>query len=275
MNFKRIFTGSLCNNNCIFCFNTKKKDKHKEEIKTELKKLKINNLSLYGGEVTIRKDFFELIHYAKELKFKKIRIETNARIFASKEFCQKTIDAGVTEFLVSLHGFCKEQHEFITRTPESFKQTMKGISNLINLEQSVSANTVIVKPNYRNLPKIVSAFTKLKIKDINLNFVNPLGKAFENFESSVPRYSMAAPYLARTIDKCVQRNIKISLSSVPPCIMTGYENNINNTIPNEKAIRFRKCQDCQFKNKCSGFWKNYITKYGINELNKKNIEKIK
>ncbi len=269
MNFKSIFTGPLCNNNCIFCFNDKKKrNKSNGQIKNELNKLKENNLNLsfYGGEITIRDDFFDLTHSAKELNFQNIRIETNARIFASKEFCQKTIDAGVTEFSVSLHGFCGEQHDYITRTPHSFKQTTRGIKNLISLDQKVSANIVIVKPNFRDLSKILRALELLKIKHVNFQFVNPEGNAFENFESIVPLYTLAAPFISKVINQSIEKNIKTTVSSIPYCFIPGYEKYLHKNIFHEESIKFEKCENCYFNNRCNGIWKNYIEKAGEREF---------
>lgn len=268
MDFYKIRTGYLCNNNCIFCYYKKKHNKCSDDIEKELLKIKkkTKNISFCGGEVTIRKDFFELIKCANKLEFKNIRIETNSRIFASIEFCKKTIDSGATEFLVSLHGFCSEQHDFLTKTQKSFSQTIKGIKNLINLEQKVSANIVITKPNYRNLSKIISLLDTLKIKKINLEFVNPLEDALENFEQVVPHYKIAAPYISKAIDKGIEKNIKVALSSVPFCILPGYEEHIKNNNFEGKSAKFKKCRTCQFENKCSGVSDKYIEKLGKREF---------
>mgnify|MGYP000103156041 CR=1 FL=1 len=161
-----IKTGFLCNNNCKFCVQAGSKcegNRSFEEIENNLKECRerCDQVVLTGGEVTIRKDFFEIVKLAKDLGYKEIQVQTNGRMFSDFDFCKKAISSGVTHFAPSIHGFCAEQHDYLTESEGSFSQTVLGILNLKKLGQSVAVNTVIVKSNYVDLPKIASLLVKL------------------------------------------------------------------------------------------------------------------
>ena len=119
-----IKTGFLCNNNCEFCVqahNKLKGNRSLAEIKADLddSRQRCTGVVFTGGEVTIREDFFELVKHAKMLNYKVIQIQSNGRMFSSLDFCKKAIEAGATEFSPALHGYCAEQHDFLTAANSS------------------------------------------------------------------------------------------------------------------------------------------------------------
>ena len=74
-----IKTGFLCNNNCKFCVQAGSKcegNRSFEEIENNLKECRerCDQVVLTGGEVTIRKDFFEIVKLAKDLGYKEIQV---------------------------------------------------------------------------------------------------------------------------------------------------------------------------------------------------------
>ncbi|MCK5025084.1 MAG: radical SAM protein, partial [Nanoarchaeota archaeon] len=169
-------TGFLCNNNCRFCVqahNKLKGNRGFEEIKKDLidSRKRCNGVVFTGGEVTIREDFFDIVRLAKELKYEIIQIQTNGRMFASLDFCKKAIEAGATEFSPALHGYCKEQHDYLTRSAGSFMQTVKGIKHLKSLGAYVLTNTVVVKSNYATMPELAQVFVKLGVDQFQFAFV--------------------------------------------------------------------------------------------------------
>jgi MoaA/NifB/PqqE/SkfB family radical SAM enzyme len=93
-----IKTGFVCNNNCLFCVQADNKcsgNRTFEEIKKDLidSKKRCDGVVLTGGEVTIRKDFFEIVALAKELGYKTIQVQSNGRILSSMEFCKREYPA--------------------------------------------------------------------------------------------------------------------------------------------------------------------------------------
>jgi len=208
MNYPEIVinTGYLCNNFCKFCPYPEEKLRQKENksfqaIISELEKAKKKTkfIIFTGGEPTIRKDFFDLIEKAKNLKFKTIGIKSNGRIFSYKDFCQKTVKAGGNLFIISLHGHLKELHDWLTSSPGSFEQTIQGIRNLKLLGKTVISETIITKSNYPHLPKIAELLIKLGVDRLQFKFPKPIGIARENSKSIIPKTPLVQPYLQEAL----------------------------------------------------------------------------
>lgn len=287
-----IKTGFICNNNCLFCVQADNKlngNRSLDEIKKDLADSveRCEGVVLTGGEVTIRDDFFEIVEYAKELGYKTIQIQTNGRMFSSLDFCKKAIEAGATEFSPALHGYCKEQHDFLTRASGSFSQTVKGIKNLKSLGQYVLTNTVVVKPNYRNLPKIAKLLVKLDVDQFQFAFVHPMGNALKNFDSIVPPISLAEPYIHKGLQIGIDAGKKVMAEAMPYCLMKGYEdyvaekvipeteikgaehqntNNFTNERQTKGKTKFEQCDECVHNKICEGPWREYPEKRGDDEF---------
>jgi MoaA/NifB/PqqE/SkfB family radical SAM enzyme len=281
-----------CNNHCLFCVQGKKReqirDKTLQEIRQEMRQAikDCQSIVLTGGEPTIRPDFLEIVRYAKKVGFSTIQIQTNGRMFAYREFCEKTIKAGANEFSPALHGHVAELHDYLTAAKGSFEQTTKGIQNLKKLGQKVVTNTVVTKSNYRNLPEIAKLLYDLGVDQYQFAFVHPTGSAFSNFESIVPRMTLIEPYIKRGLDIGIEKKRSAMTEAIPYCFMKGYENYIaENIIPETKIFDFRKivedftetrraegkakgpnCKICLYNEICEGPWREYPEKLGWEEF---------
>lgn len=284
--------GFLCNNNCLFCVQGDAKKKigspSAAEIKRTLKQASRDcRIAVFtGGEPTIRNDIMELVAFAKKLKFPIIQIQSNGRMFASKNFCKKIISAGANEFALALHGHIRQLHDYLTGSPNSFRQICLGIENLKSLGQPVLMNTVVVKSNYRHLPAIAKLLIGLEVDQFQFAFVHPLGSAAKNFDSIVPRKSLAIPYLKKALDIGRYFNKKAMTEAVPACFLEGYEDcisesvmpamkifEIDRIIPNFTKVRIAEakakginCPKCKYFKTCEGPWKEYPKKFGWDEF---------
>ena len=286
-----IKTGFLCNNNCLFCVQAHKKkhgNRSTEEIKLDLKNSRktCDDVVFTGGEITLRKDILELISYAKNLDFKRIQIQTNARMFAYKLFCKDVIKAGANEFSPALHGHIPEIHDYLTGSKGSFSQTVQAIKNLRELEQYILTNTVVTKANYRYLPKLANLLVKLKVNQFQFAFPHAVGNAEKNFDQIVPFVSMAAPYIHKGLEVGIDADIKVMAEAMPYCMMQGYEKHVSEKfIPpgeimdiNERCsdwglfrkkigkVKFPQCKICRYDNICEGPWKEYPERRGSDEF---------
>lgn len=294
-----IKTGFLCNNNCLFCVqadNKLKGNRSFEDIKSDLEdsKDRCDGVVFTGGEVTIRDDFFDLVKLAKNLGYKRIQIQTNGRMFSSIEFCKKTIEAGATEFSPALHGYCREQHDYLTKANGAFNQVVKGIMNLKSLGMKIITNTVVVKSNYVDIPKIAQLLVKLNVDQFQFAFVHPIGNAYDNFEAIVPRVSLVAPYIHKALKMGYNAGKIVMAEAMPYCTMIGYEQFISEQFIPETEIRgakhqntesytnqrivygkskFKQCIECIKNDICEGPWKEYPEKYGNEEFQPIKINK--
>lgn len=299
--------GFRCNNNCIFCAQSHKRNlgnRTTEELKERLKKGRedgYNELVFTGGEPTIRKDILELVRFAKDLGYELIQIQTNGRMLSYKDFARKLIDAGVTEVSPALHGHDKKMHESHTRCSDSFEQTLQGIKNLVELGCPVLTNSVITKINYKNLPELVELLTGLNVDQFQLAFVHPVGNAYKYFDKVVPKMTEVKPYIIKAMETGKKRGYGPGMSMVeafPPCLMEGYENfcselympvhsgvmDLDHDIEDFEKWRkesgkrkFPQCKGCRYDSICEGPWKEYPERFGSVEfisVNTKQYEKF-
>ena len=285
-----IKTGFLCNNNCLFCVQGHKKkfgDKSTTELKSILDKAaKDCEIAVFtGGEPTIRQDIFELVRYAKKLGFKTIQIQSNGRMFAYSDFCQKMIAAGANEFALALHGHTAELHNYLTQA-ESFQQTVSGIRNLKELNQVVITNTVITKSNYRHLPEITKLLLSLEVDQVQLAFVHAIGAAEKNFDKVVSRMSLVVPYIEKSLVIGEKMKKNVMIEGIPVCFLEKYKECISEyVIPDTKIFdlgitiddykksrlvegksRGLACKKCKYFNQCEGSWREYPEKFGWDEF---------
>ena len=249
--------GYSCNNNCRYCLHTKKRELNRStaECKKLLKEERKyrNLLILSGGEPTIRKDFFELIAYARNLSYEWIQLKTNGRIFFYHEFAKKIVyilcnnpvskiyrsfndeygynygSLGIFEFNIPLYSHLPEVHDSITRIRGSFKQTVKGIRNLKKLNQIILITIPILNENYKDLIEIIKFASLLDVEQITLNFTR-----INNQITTKPRLSVIKSYIMDLLEKSSKnirnKNYKDALKlksifceNIPPCNIVGYE----------------------------------------------------
>ena len=285
--------GYACSNDCKFCVVADKRkygNKSTEEIKRELKSSfdeGRREVVLTGGEVTIRKDIFDIISCAKEIGYCNIQIQTNGRRFSSFDFAKKMVLSGMTEFAPALHGPNAKIHDELTQRKGSWRQTVLGIHNVKQrLKIRTVANTVITKTNYKHLPQIASLMVKLQVDQFQFAFVHILGNAHKYHKAIVPRISEAAPYIKRALDIGIKAGRRVFAEAVPFCLMRGYENYLSeNIIPptqikevgwqiddfetvrrNESKKKFVQCVECACFAACEGPWKEYPELFGEKEF---------
>lgn len=285
-------TNFNCNNQCRFCVQGNKRDlyppKTTKEIKNILKQSRMTHEGVVftGGEVTIREDIIELVKFARLLGYRLIQIQSNGRMFCYEKFCDKIIAAGANQFSPALHGHIPALHDFLTRSKGSFLQTLTGIKNLKKRKQDVIINCVVTKPNYRNLPDIARLLVQCRVDQYQFAFVHAGGRAGENFDSIVPRKSLAVPFIKKGLDIGIKAGVKVMVEAVPFCLMQGYEDYIaEKYIPSTKIYDagsvvddfalVRKsegkskgplCRKCSHYNICEGPWKEYPQQFGWDEF---------
>jgi MoaA/NifB/PqqE/SkfB family radical SAM enzyme len=286
-----------CNNLCRFCIQGKRRynlfseniikhtplNKSEKEIKEILKKEKMsyNNLSFTGGEPTIDKNLIDYIKYAKKLNYKKIYIQTNGRILAYEKYCLELINAGANFFNILLLGSNSEIHDYLTQSPDSFNQTIKGIKNLIKLNQEFLINVVITKKNYKDIPDMIKKAINLKIKNITFIFMKINNESDRNESKMIniiPRYYQVKKYLKDALVIGTKNGIEIKIQDVPYCILNNYEKYLINDNYEEKltsfdtSTTFKKknkslnCKKCVYFELCEGPYKDYTEIFGWKEF---------
>lgn len=284
--------GYSCNNLCRHCLQGDKRRKNPDKNTDTVKKILSDSFSegfkevvFTGGEPTIRKDLPELVYFAKDLGFEAIQIQTNGRMFASKSFTETMVNAGMTQLSPALNGHTGEVHDYISRVPGSWKQTVSGILNVSEYDVIIASNSVVSKPNYRFLVNLAEVLVKLGVSQYQLAFQHPAGRSYGNFDSIVPYMSLSAPFIHKGLDVGIDVGIQVMAEALPYCHMDGYERQVGELFSPSGTVydltvqhdfkkwrvalgkwKGEKCKECCFFRICEGPWKEYVEKRGGDEF---------
>ncbi|MEE8142984.1 MAG: radical SAM protein [Planctomycetota bacterium] len=198
-----------CNFRCVMCYLVEFRSpgelstEEYQRVMDQLAEMGCLFLTLTGGEVLVRKDFFELARYAREKRFA-LRIFTNGLLIDDKAADQlRDIQPLSTE--VSLYGMSDETYAAVTGRPGRYARVIQAIRRLRERDLSVIIKTPVIQQNYHDLDAM-HAFAKeigasfkanpnITPKD-NGDFA-PLAHALndEQLEEYYRRYTTALPEL--------------------------------------------------------------------------------
>jgi hypothetical protein len=82
-----------------------------------------------SGEPTTNPALPRWVKIARDQGVRRVSVMTNARALSSEPYLRKLLAAGMSRFYVSIHGHTAKLHEGLTRTPDSFDQTVAGIES--------------------------------------------------------------------------------------------------------------------------------------------------
>ncbi|HUM80242.1 MAG TPA: radical SAM protein [Methanothrix sp.] len=209
-----------CNNNCSHCYNKYLTDKslksdltNKKNALRDIKKTGTKIINYTGGEPTLFNELIELINYGKHLGFYQT-INTNARRI-TKSYAIRLKNAGISRARVSLCGSNSNLHETQTRTEGSWKETLAGISALLDSEIDVTVNLTLTKKNYLDL-KNTARLSKSIGADFSISRFVPTSESSESLSCQLERDNLE--YILYCIKELKTEGIDINLSApIPFC----------------------------------------------------------
>ena len=157
-----------CNERCVHCYLDH--DDHGEmttaEIKHLLKEMAeagVFILTLSGGEIFLRKDFFELLEYARrDLQFC-VKLKTNALLIRERE-AARIRDLGVESIQISIYSHRPEVHDAITLVPGSLKRSIDAARFLKSQGLRVIFANVLMTQNMADYPGVRALAAELGIE---------------------------------------------------------------------------------------------------------------
>ncbi|MEM4267391.1 MAG: radical SAM protein [Candidatus Woesearchaeota archaeon] len=270
-----------CNNRCISCiaepYLRKLKDSSTSQIKKILSEFSSTTsaIDINGGEPTLRSDFLHLVDFLRQRYPKAhLNILTNGRLFFYEDYVKrlKKVLPKSHMLLVTLYGQNARVHDAITRTPNSFRQTKKGIVNLVNNGLNVEVRVVVNRLNFRYLPDI----STMAVNDISslsrFVFINlkVIGDAYINRKFVFVKTSEIQPYLKKALDVLEGTSLyyKTRLFHFPFCIVERrhWDCVEGVTVPLSEIHFKSSCNLCKMRSKCSGIWKSYAEIAGTKEF---------
>jgi AdoMet-dependent heme synthase len=158
-----------CNERCVHCYLDHDGDGEMTtaEIKEVIRQLAESGtffLSISGGEPLLRRDFFEILEYARALRFN-VKLKTNAVMIGPKEAIRLR-ELGVEQVQISVYSNRPEVHDAITKLPGSLKRTLDAIRRLTAHGLKVSITNVLMNQNVGDAKAV-----RLLAKELGVGFV--------------------------------------------------------------------------------------------------------
>ena len=270
-----------CNDNCISCINnteviSKIPDPPLEQIKRVIDSIDPENdyFGVGGGEPTLRKEFFQILEYARKRHPNLyIFITTNGRMFSYKKFAKKLADLKLGNFrvAVALYGHNSKIHESITRTKGSFEQTVRGIKNLLYFGIRTEVRTIINRINYKYMEEIAEFAVKEFPTLDRFIFINMkiTGNAYINRDKVLVKISKVIPYVEKAVKILRKVKIQTRLYHFPLCIIPKHlwdlAKGVTKAEINELTF-VEECKKCKMKKECPMIWKSYVALVGDKEF---------
>lgn len=244
-----------------------------ERIKRLKSKATSNDaIILTGGEPTLHPRFLDVLKFVrKTFPKQEIRILTNGRRFVYKDFTEAVLKIDNLNLAVSLYGPTSKIHNAITRTKNSFEQTVGGLSNILAQRkgnQSVEIRTVISKLSYRYLDQILSLI-KIYFSSVDrviLIFIEHEGQAIKHSKNVNLSYFQVKPYLEK-IYSFFSFLKEVRLYHFPLCSLDSkFWPFVWRTLPDKEVTFIPSCGQCQYKKYCLGIHKDYLDKIKSGEF---------
>lgn len=234
-----IDVGRKCNINCRFCYHHHLGDLRKQTYRPvdDLKKdidsgiARGNNyFDFTGGEPSLHPQIIDLIKYGLSKNVKSCLI-TNG--LAGHKTYQDIIDAGIDDFLISIHGI-ENTHDYLIDFKDGFKKQERTIKQILDNQINLRFNTVINRYNQLQLldmSKYMARFNPYIVNFINMNLHHKWRGDIAG-KDIIANINLVEPILNESINYLEDRNIKVNVRYYPMCRIAkeNYKNICNYTL---------------------------------------------
>lgn len=153
-----------CNERCVHCYLDH--DDHGEMTTAEIKNLLddmaaagVFFLTISGGEILMRRDFFEILEHAHARTFC-IKLKTNGIMIREAEVARIRA-LGVESVQISVYSHRPETHDAITKVPGSLQRSIDAIRLLRDQGIHVDMANVLMIHNARDYPGVKALAAEL------------------------------------------------------------------------------------------------------------------
>ena len=231
-----LYVGKKCNAECRFCYYLS--EIHSENISFEAilqalelyKKNGIKSLDITGGEPTIHKDIIKIVETAVQMGFVDIAVISNGITLQNEDFVKKLVKAGVSTFVLSIHGHTAEIHDQMSGRKGSFDALMKAMDIMNRNYIPFAVNTVVTVNNCQHLIQYAELLVQYNAKNgITFLVLNPLRDGKINFNSMAPKYSDITTSIKQAILFLEKKGLFSNWKFMPLCVakdMLQYTANI-------------------------------------------------
>lgn len=156
-----------CNTDCIHCYcqhmddsfggkynNKDLSTREAFDLLDQLADAGALHLTLSGGELFVRKDFFDIAFYASREKHFALKLFTNGTIMTAK-MVDRLVKLAPTVIEISLQGATAEVHDAIVQMPGAYDRVVRSVKMLRERGINVVLKSTIMQPNYHQADDMV------------------------------------------------------------------------------------------------------------------------
>ena len=244
-----------------------------------------------GGEPTLRKDLPMLVAYAKHVGVRRVVLQTNGMRFASPRYLDAMLRAGLDDCLVSFHSHQEEVSDAMTRSPGTWRQTHRGIENMLAGGLPITLNLVITRDNLASVAHtcdyVIERFPG--VSGVILSPLQPHGRILDRLDK-LPSYGELKPVVREAAARLVAAGVDFHLAQnenplcwvldtfdIPPTpevrrfiarrldFRGCYGCHLAGTMDKDK-VKTEVCEGCYVQDICFGVWRRYHELFGTSEL---------
>jgi MoaA/NifB/PqqE/SkfB family radical SAM enzyme len=227
-----LWLGLTCDVRCKFCYDEKVSLNEKAWLPLTDAQAAIDKFRYFyrnefvdfmGGEPTLHPQALEIVRHAADIGLRPTII-THGMHLAEMDRARAFADAGVHDFLVSIHGIGDTVREIHGRGRDNYAKQMAALDNLRALGIPFRFNVTMIKDNLAELEAIAGLAGEKGARVVNFLTFNPYFEWAADPEISFQaRHSEIAPHLARAIDRCTALGVEANVRYMPPCQLPGRE----------------------------------------------------
>lgn len=226
-----MWLGQTCNQRCYFCYfiNRIEDHKHPEHAFMSLEKAKSicrtlrnfygnTSVDIQGGEPTIHRDVLDLIRYCSDIGLYPTLI-TNGLMLAKPGAIARYREAGLRDFLVSLHGI-GPVHDEVVGVPGAYSKITAALEQMRELNFPFRLNCTMSKPVVKVIQEVADKAIEYGALVMNYIAFNPFNDQVTGHRrtDTVARYSEIMPELTAAIDKLENAGIEVNVRYLPLCL---------------------------------------------------------
>jgi pyruvate-formate lyase-activating enzyme len=269
--------GFACSNRCVFCaqgdLRLSEQAVSSKQISNQLQRLAtegVRSVAFVGGEPTLHEELPGWIREAQGSGFASVLLQTNGRRLAYPAYTNALRRAALRTVEVSMAGPREQVHEYHTRVPQSFRQSVAGVAGARRAGLTVGLTFVVTRSNFRHLAEMVEQAARLDVQAVHLSSARPRGAALADLGRIVPRFEAMASYFERAADTADTLGVPLVVSGTPLCQLPGLEcralSVLRGTEPAADARFGTPCSECALRAFCPGLEPAYADRYGFTEL---------
>lgn len=286
--------GNICNLSCVYCC-LERDDLYYTTPRSVIEVIEraagrnLKKVALVGGEPTIRKDFWSILDRLRVSGFEEVTLTTNGLMLFYPEFVADIVRHGVTAVHLSLDDFDPMVAVSMSRNDSAPQLVQGALNNLIRQQElNLFLYGVVTKANVGRLKEYVWTVRELDMgtrppPTVVFSGTKPAGRAEDNWETVVPRMSVAAGAVAEAIKLGAEVGVNVGFKNLPSCLLRGLEGNsldsymvesamdltTGNILPPEKDEYYEQgpnCSKCRWASSCLGVHKHYLSREGWGEF---------